>query len=202
MARAEMKHTTLLAAIVCCAFGCSSRLVTNTPRSAIEQLLLSGAVDRALEKLELPELAGKTVFVDFANLKAYDAEYIKVATRARLARIGATLLEKPEEADFVVEVASGGLGIEFKKAMVGLPAIPVPNSPMPMPEAPLYRTTEQTGIFKLLIFVHSKGRFVAACHYYAKYDRDESFILWWRFQRKDDIREGWERSDDLLKQTH
>jgi len=52
------------------ATGCASRHVTNTPRSAIEQLLLSGAVDRALEKFSLPELSGKKLFVDFTNLKA------------------------------------------------------------------------------------------------------------------------------------
>ena len=29
-------------------------------------------------------------------------------------------------------------------------------------------------------------------------DRDESFILWYRFQRSDDIRQGWERADASL----
>jgi len=43
--------------------------------------------------------------------------------------------------------------------------------------------------------VHAKGKFVAANHYYAKADRDESFVLWWRFQREDHVREGWERAD-------
>ena len=51
---------------------------------------------------------------------------------------------------------------------------------------------------KLLIFVHQKGRFVACDQYFAKGDRDESFLLWHRFQRKDDVREGWERADVSL----
>ncbi len=181
------------------ATGCASRHVTNTPRSAIEQLLLSGAVDRALEKFSLPELSGKKLFVDFTNLKAYDAEYIKVATRARMAELGAVLVDKAEQADLVAEVCSGGLGIEYKNSVVGMPALPVPNSPLPLPAVPLHRKTEQTGIVKLLIFVHAKGRFVAASHYYAKADRDESFILWWRFQSTDDVREGWERADLKLE---
>ncbi|KPK84625.1 MAG: hypothetical protein AMJ81_05125 [Phycisphaerae bacterium SM23_33] len=194
-----MRRAIFVLSATLCSAGCSSRLVTNTPRSAIEQLLLSRAVDKALDRFELPELADRKVFVDFANLKAYDQEYIKVATRARFAELGATLVEQADQADLVAEVASGALGIEYKNGVVGLPAIPVPNSPVPFPEAPLYRTTEQTGIIKLLIFVHDKGRFVAANHYYAKADRDESFILWWRFQRQDEVRQGWERADLKLQ---
>ena len=197
-----MKKFVVVIVLTCglAAAGCASRLVTNTSRSAIEQMLLSRAVDKALAKLELPELAGKRVNVDFANLKAYDQEYIKVATRARIAELGATLVAAPADAEFTVEVASGALGIEFKDSVIGLPPLPVPNSPIPLPEAALYRTIEQTGIFKLLIFVHQNGRFVAANHYYAKADRDESFILWWRYQRRDEIREGWEQAEKPANQ--
>jgi len=181
------------------AAGCGARAVSNTPRTAIEQLLLSGAVDRALEKFELPELAGRKVYLDFDNLKAYDVEYIKVAARARFAELGATLAAKPDDADCIAEFASGGLGIEYKTSMVGLPAIPIPQAPIPMPELTASRSVEQTGILKLLIFVHAKGKFIAANHYYAKCDRDEGFILWWRYQRQDDIREGWEKADFRLQ---
>ena len=190
-----MKRISLLAIVLLSSLGCSSRLVTNTPRSAIEQLLLSGAVDKALLKVEDPDFTDKTAFLDFTNLKAYDQEYIKVATRARIAKLGATLVADADKADYVVEVASGGLGIEFKKGVIGIPALPVPNSPFPTPEASAYRTSEQTGIVKLLIFVHAEGKFVSANHYYAKADRDESIVLWWRFQRNDDVRAGWEGAD-------
>jgi len=173
--------------------------VSNTPRTAIEQLLLSSAVDHALAKLDLPEAAGKKVFVDFTYLQAVDAEYIKVAARARFAQIGATLVDKSEKADLIAEVASGALGTEYKTSMLGMPALPVPNSPVATPEMLAYRTSEQTAIFKLMIFVHEKGKFIAANHYYAKADRDESFVLFWRFQRQDDVREGWEKADLKLQ---
>ena len=175
--------------------GCSSRTFTNTPRAAIEQLLLSGAVDSALEKFELPQLKGQKVYVDVTNLKAYDVEYIRVAARARICRIGGVLVEKAEEADYTVELASGALGTEYKTGVVGMPSIPVPNSSVPMPEVPLYRKTEQTGIFKLLIFVHARGRFIAANWYYAKCDRDESFFMFKRYQRRDDVRVRWEKTE-------
>ena len=177
------------------AAGCSARQVTNTPRSALEQLLLSGAVDTALEGLQLPEVSGKKLHVDFTNLKAYDVEYVRLAARVRFAQLGAVLVEKPEEADLIAEVASGGLGTEFKSSMVGMPSLPVPNSAVATPEMPAYRGGEQTGIVKLLIFLHRNGKLIAARHCYAKCDRDESFMLWWRFQRQDDVREGWEEAD-------
>jgi hypothetical protein len=181
--------------------GCASRVLTNTPRSAVEQLLLTRAVDKALDRFELSELDGAKVFPEFANLKAYDQEYIKVATRARLAGLGATLVEDASGADYVVEVASGGLGIEYKSGTVGLPPLPVPNSPLATPAANAYRTTEQTAIVKLLIFVHARGKLVACNQYYAKADRDESFILWWRFQRVDEVRGGWEQADLALEEA-
>ena len=64
--------------IVAVAFvgGCQTRPVTNTPRSAIEQLLLSGAADLALDKFEMHELRGKKVYVDASYLSCYDKEYV------------------------------------------------------------------------------------------------------------------------------
>ena len=169
--------------------------MTTTPRSAIEQLLLSGAVDAALAKLKLPEVAGKKVAVDTANLKAYDVEYVRIATRARLAEMGAILVDEPAEAELIVEVASGGLGLEHKTSVVGLPSLPVPNSPVPTPELAAYRSLEQTGIVKLLVFVHAKGKLIAIRRCYGKYDREESVLFGVRLQGHDDIRAGWEAAD-------
>jgi hypothetical protein len=80
-----------------------------------------------------------------------------------------------------------------------MPPLPVPNSPVPMPAMPFYKTTEQTAIVKLLIFVHDSGKFVASHMYYAKADRDESFIMHWRSSQTDDVRTGWEQTELKLK---
>jgi len=179
--------------------GCGTRTLTHTDRAAIEQLLLSGAVDNALEKADIPQVAGRKTYVDFANLKCYDIEYVKAAVRARFAEIGAQLVEKPEEADCIAEIASGAVGTEYKSFLVGIPSIPVPGSPTPLPELALARSIEQTGIVKLLVFIHSNGKFVGVEHYYGKVERDETFILWFRSQPKDDIRTRWEAADEKLK---
>ena len=197
-----MKYVTLAVLILIHLTGCSTRTVSSTPRTAIEQMLLSAAVDTALEKFQLPQVNGKTIYIDLTNLTGDGAEYTKVAIRARFAEIGATLTDTPGQADFIAEVASGCLGTEFKSFIIGIPSIPVPGSPAPFPEAALFREVEQTGITKFIIFVHAKGRFISLDQYYARADRDESFFLWHRSQKKDDIRESWQKADAKVRQKN
>ena len=180
--------------------GCSTRTVSNSPRTAIEQMLLSTAVDAALAKFELPQAKGKKVYVDLTNLTGPDSEYMKVAIRGRFAEIGATLSNTADEAELIAEVACGCLGTEYKSFIIGIPALPVPGSSVPMPELSIYRKVEQTGIMKFLIFVHAQGQFVALDQYYARSDRHENFCLWHRSQQKDNIRESWEKADAKIGQ--
>lgn len=189
----------LLPLIAVCSAGCGSRTFTNTDRTAIEQLLLSGAVDDALDKFDIPQVAGKSTYLDFTNLKCYDVDYVKAAIRARFAQIGAALAEDANSAEYVAEISTGAFGTEYKSFLVGIPSIPMPGSPTPLPELALARKIEQTGIVKLLVFIHSKGKFIASDHYYGKIERDESFVLWFRTQPKDQIRERWEAADEKLK---
>jgi hypothetical protein len=198
-ARPKMKLVIWTGILLIFLAGCTTRTFTNTPRAAIEQLLLSGAVDRAVDKFHVPQVAGKKTYLDFTNLKSYDVEYVKAAVRARFAQIGAVLVENREQADYVAEVTSGALGTEYKSTLLGIPAIPVPGSPTPLPELALARGVEQTAISKLLVFVYSDGKLVTTGRYYGKAERDENFILWFRFQGRDDIRKAWEKADQQLE---
>jgi len=168
----------------------------------MEQLLLSTAVDKALKKLDLPMLKDQKVYLDFKNLKGTDVEYLQVALRAKVAQDGSFLVDDAKDADYVMEVASGALAMEDRSNLVGMPSLPIPQSPVPTPEMPLFKSIEQTAILKMLIFVHQNGKFVACDQYFARGDRDESFLLWYRFQRRDDVKEGWERAKaDLAVKT-
>lgn len=180
--------------------GCTTRAVSSTQRTAIEQLLLSTAVDKAFEKINLPELSDKKIYLDFSNLQSYDSDYVKSAFKARLAATGAVLTETPEQADFLVAVSSGALGSEYKDTLIGIPALPVPGSPMTLPELALWKTVEQDGIAKFLVVVYAEGKAVSQNYYYGKAERDEIFFLWMRSQLKDDIRKAWEKADRDLDQ--
>ncbi|MHC4103478.1 MAG: DUF6655 family protein, partial [Planctomycetota bacterium] len=109
-----MRCLTLAVLIVIHSAGCATRTVSNSPRTAIEQMLLSTAVDTALEKFELPQAKGKKVYIDLTNLSGPDSEYMKVAIRGRFAEIGATLTNTLDDAELIAEVASGCLGTEYK----------------------------------------------------------------------------------------
>ncbi len=194
-----MKYVIITGLIITCISGCSSRTFTNTKRAAIEQLLLSGAVDSALEKLDIPQVADKKVYLDFTNLKCYDSEYVKSAVRARFAEMQAQLVNDTNQADYTAEIASGALGTEYKSFLFGIPAIPVPGLSAPLPELALARSIEQSGIAKLLVTVYSNGKHVDSGHYYGKVERHESFVLWMRSQPTDDIRKRWEAADEKLK---
>jgi hypothetical protein len=199
-----VKYLVLTAAVAGLAFagGCTSRTVSNTPRTAIEQMLLSTAVDRALAKFELPpELKGEKVYLDFSNYESVDGGYVKAATRARFNQLGAIPTTEADEAHFVAELACGGLGTEFKSTLLGVPSIPLPNAPVAMPEAPVLKTTEQTGIFKLLVFIHDRHHVVRVDHFFARADRVEHSLLWVRIKGKDDIRAEWQRVEPDVGKT-
>ncbi len=175
--------------------GCTSRSVSHTPRTAIEQLLLSTAVDKAFDKVRLPELSDKKVYLDFSNLQSYDSEYVKSAFKGYVAEKGAALIEQPEDANYIIQISCGALGNEYKYTLIGIPALPVPGSPMSSPELALWKSVEQDGIAKFLITVSSDGKIVSKEHYYGKAERDETFFLWMRSQPKDDIRKAWEEAE-------
>ena len=182
--------------------GCTSRTVSNTPRTAIEQLLLSTAVDKAFEKISLPELSDKKVYLDFSNLESYDCEYVKSAFKGYVAESGATVIEKSEETDYTIQISCGALGNEYKDTLLGIPALPVPGSPMSFPELALWKSVEQDGIAKFLITVCSNGKVVSKRHYYGKAERDETFFFWMRSQPKDDIRKAWEKADAVIEKQN
>ena len=145
---------------ICLLGGCTSRTVSNTPRTAIEQLLLSTSVDKALEKLKLPEITEKNVYLNFADLQAYDVEYVKSAFKAAIAKQCSAIVEKPEDADYIIQVSSGGLGNEYKDTLFGIPGLPVPGSPATLPELALWKRVEQDGIAKFLVTVYSNGKLI------------------------------------------
>ena len=44
--------------------GCATQKESHTPRTGVEQLLISGAVDQALAKYDLTPIANRNVFLE------------------------------------------------------------------------------------------------------------------------------------------
>ncbi|MCX7428928.1 MAG: hypothetical protein NTW96_25285 [Planctomycetia bacterium] len=104
--------------------GCGTTRWTDTARTATEQLLISDAMDRAVSRLDLRALAGRTVYLDATPLgQATDHLYLVSTLRQHMLASGCILKEKREEADYVVEARAGTIGTDKRELMFGVPSI-------------------------------------------------------------------------------
>lgn len=149
------------------AAGCSNIRESLPERTATEQLLISTAADRAIEKLDVDFAPGTRVWFDVSKFEAYDEGYVIGSLRAHLLTRGAALVPERTTADVVVEVRSGALSINESSNLVGMPAfeIPIPLAGMfELPEIALLKRHEQVGIAKLALSVYdaTDGHYIDA----------------------------------------
>ena len=155
----------LLLCLVALAGGCASIRVTDPPRSATEQFLMSQAVTKAVSQLTVTALRDRVVFVDVQYLpNAQDRkepqdlvfqrnqEFLFLAgeVRGKLLASGVRLTEKREDAQIVLELRSEGVGIDRTEFLLGLPSVVVSsaagtNVPAATPELAIVKRTTQKG---------------------------------------------------------
>jgi hypothetical protein len=143
-----------IVSVVLCLAGCGRVQETLPPRSAMEQLLISTAGDRAVAGMPLGDLDGKAVFLDTANLDCYDKPYLVQRLRHAVLDNGGRIAEKREEAQVVLQVASGSLSINKREFLLGLPAIPIPipmAGTLELPELAIVKAVHHRGRAKLLV---------------------------------------------------
>ena len=93
--------------------GCmGSPRVTDPARTAIEQLLLSTAAERALIGVDLKALEGKKVFLDASGFEGTDKAYAIGQIKLLLGKQGALFVEDRKQAEAVAEITSGALSID------------------------------------------------------------------------------------------
>jgi hypothetical protein len=110
--------------VLACCGGCSTLRTTDPQRTATEQMLMTQAVSRACEQLSALALRDKLVWVDEQYVKLNEPEqaYLMGELRARLLESGVRLVLKREQAKIVLEVRSGGVGVDRLDYLLGLPA--------------------------------------------------------------------------------
>ena len=118
-----MKLTLVLAFLVIT--GCASVKQSDTARTGIEQLLISSAVDEALDKVDFQPIAGARVHLKTDYLDCVDKNYVIVGLHSRLLARGCTIADTAADADVLLEVASGGVGTDRTDLTVGTPEIPL-----------------------------------------------------------------------------
>jgi hypothetical protein len=111
---------------ICCLIvlsGCASLRVTDPERTATEQFLLSQAAIEAVEPFSFVVLRGHRIFVEDTYFAAAEKEFVLGELRARLLLAGVQIFPKRDDAEIVLEVRSGGVGIDRYESLLGIPAI-------------------------------------------------------------------------------
>lgn len=129
-------------------FGCATSRQTNTSRSAAEQLLISGAVDQSLDKVDFRPFAGANVYLEEKYVDCQDKLYVISSVRHRLLSHGSRIVNDPEKADIVVEMRTGSVGTDMTESFVGTPEIVLPGM-MTIPEVKLLTNNKQTATAKI-----------------------------------------------------
>jgi hypothetical protein len=120
-----------------------------------EQLLISNSIDQALDKVDFTAFQGTKVYLDEKYLECVDKAYLVGSVRHRVLRSGASLVEKAEAADIILEVRSGGVGTNTSDMYVGSPALSVPGPfPISLPEVRLLSKQAQMGLAKIGIVAY------------------------------------------------
>ena len=107
--------------------SCTTPWVTNTPRSAVEQYLLSATIERGVKCVDFGKFAGKKAFMDYDYFAPQvDKAYAQGVLEMQLSQAGIVITRKQEEADVIVQPLCGVLGTDYSKFFIGTPQLPIP----------------------------------------------------------------------------
>ena len=151
------------------ATGCATIRVTDPPRTADEEFLLTDAATKAVAQLSMDPLRGRIVWVlsdyAFSTTQPYDQTFFtnqirspsfEIAfligeLRSRLLQAGARLAQNREQADVILEVRTGALAVNRIDFLLGVPATILPTNTttnslnVATPELSLFKSTKQQG---------------------------------------------------------
>jgi hypothetical protein len=139
--------------------GCGTTRITDTQRSASEELLLSHAIDRSVGELNLEVLAGQRVYLETQNLTDVSFRgYLTSAVRQHLLASGALLVDEPDMAQVIVEVRAGAVSTGKHDSLIGFPQTTVPGFlfgvPATIPEIAFVKKTIHIGVAKVGVFAY------------------------------------------------
>jgi hypothetical protein len=186
--RGLMMRTLFMIGILLTLSSCSHTYqFTYTKKSGIEQLLVTKAVDEAIQMMTV-DLKGSKVFVDVACLMRDEQSYIRKAFTHWFLEAGVFISEYPWDADYIVSVLVKVAGTDGDQLSLGIPSIPVPLAiGITTPALTLLSQINQEGRVDMEAIIYSTNRGIKekitslrGNSYYKKY-----VILFIPFTRKD-----------------
>jgi hypothetical protein len=159
--------------------------VTDPPRTATEQFLLSGSVQDAVAELSMDGLRDQLVFVDTTYLTGdppplagapqiiertrpdQDLLFLLGELRSRMLKEGIRLTGKRDDATVIVEVRTGGVGIDRYEFLLGIPSVSATTAagggssaaaatgvPIVLPEVAILKSTRQLAFSSVAIVAY------------------------------------------------
>ncbi|MBV9123576.1 MAG: hypothetical protein JO112_09480 [Planctomycetes bacterium] len=142
--------------------GCGTTRVTDTTRTATEQLLVSNSIDQAISEMDFTILAGKPVYFDSQYLDGVtDKGYLIASLQQHLLASGCLLQEDKAKATYVVVARAGAVGTDRNELLFGVPQLNIP-SVVPgqpaglVPEIPLAKKTDKKGVAKVAVYAYNR----------------------------------------------
>jgi hypothetical protein len=175
--------------------ACSlTREPSRTPRTVVEQLLLTHATERSLAELSVPLPEGANVLVEVTGLTrlasyigqadntnqtvlsqagqlygpSTDLAYVKEVVAGRLGELGFRIRDKEDQADYIVKTIVQSLGTEQGENFFGMPPVQSVLLPFSLPELTLYKLQHQEAHmrFSLDLYERRTGRFLRSTPVY------------------------------------
>jgi hypothetical protein len=152
-------QVSVLTLLACMLVGCGTTRMSDSKRTATEQLLVSQAIDRAVMRIDVRPLAGRKVFLETAFLDDLDdGKYLESALRHQLMASGCLLAKDRDAADVVVEARAGAIGTDRSSVLLGIPAtsVTLKGNETSTPELVLAKRSEQRGVAKLSVYAYER----------------------------------------------
>ena len=161
------KTTLLITALTLSA--CSTPWKTTSPsQTALDQILISTAADRAASALvsnyddhaHVEQNLGRT-FIDSKNISSSnsDRQYALNAIRRSFSDANFVLVDDPKEADIIAEVGIGALSTDSASSLLGFPSmsLPIPLvGTVKTPEISILKKESDRGLAKFSISLRDK----------------------------------------------
>lgn len=148
--------------------GCATIRVTDPPRTADEEFLLTESAHRSVAQLALDALRDRSVWIEtgyaFSTTQPFDRSFLTdevrqpsfeelfvvADLRARLLRSGVRLAPSRKAAQVILELRIGAASVNREEFLLGIPATAVPanlgnNVAVATPEIAILKKTTQRG---------------------------------------------------------
>lgn len=164
--------------------GCSlEQELSRTPRTAVEQVLLTQAVNQALTNLTVQLPAGVNIELDAIGLESdrsrlrmtnsdlgslnspnRDILYIRDTVAAELGRRGYLVRARDMESPYLVRVMAESFGTMQGITFFGIPPVQSLLIPFALPELTLYKQQNQSGYARLHLDIYDNrtGEFLGS----------------------------------------